>query len=467
MSIDNNLILENSKNLNILYVEDDKFLSKATSALFLNYFKKVDIAKDGLEGLDKYKLFLQDTKTTYDIVITDINMPNMNGVDFSKKIKKINNEQIIIIITAFDEAEYLHASIELGVSAFLTKPLNVEQLRRVVHTTSQIANDRKIIQHYYEHIDEVKSISLGLKDISQDLENSKEKISMIWMGKQIVQDKLESHTIDVEFFRTHYGIKVIEYFLNVVRGNEKSGNCPVIFIMLDFFKNKNLPLEDIFMICVNFKNTLTSYVLDSYNFSHQLFEEMSLILDENFEGVIINYLKLQKRSVQIPTIKKEEVIYKEESIDTNYVEYVIDSDIYELQDLEDDIDALAVSVTMGSVLKIQDCEMLGNKINRYGSILSNYPLFKNLGESIVKLGVNLTSNAQLLFEDKDRLSNITALVEGFVNDLIIWRKEIFDNNIKDPHFLDNSFFSNVDTIIMFIEYDENTAVEDDGDMEFF
>ena len=65
------------------------------------------------------------------------------------------------------------------------------------------------------------------------------------------------------------------------------------------------------------------------------------------------------------------------------------------------------------------------------------------------------------------MSNITALIEGFVNDLIVWRKEIFENNIENPYFLDKSFFSNVDTIIMFIEYDENTAVADDLDDMFF
>ena len=65
------------------------------------------------------------------------------------------------------------------------------------------------------------------------------------------------------------------------------------------------------------------------------------------------------------------------------------------------------------------------------------------------------------------MSNITALIEGFVNDLIVWRKEIFDNNIKDHTFLNQSFFSNVDTIIMFINYDESADSQESFDDDMF
>ena len=308
------------------------------------------------------------------------------------------------------------------------------------------------------------------KDILIDLETNKEKISRLWTDKKTVQERLKSHSIDVEYFRSHYGIKVIEYFLSVIRGDNEAGNCPVIFIMLDFFKHKNLPLEDIFMVCVLFKNTLTAYLLERYTYNNKLFEDISYILDKNFEGVIINYLDLKYTpiidisSVEVQAIEEDKTPVTEEM---NYTEYVLENDVYELQDLEEDIDSLAIAVTMNSSITQDNCQNLGAKINRYGVILCNYPIFSALGVSISKLGANLIDNSQLLVDDRARMSNITALIEGFVNDLIVWRKEIFENNIENPYFLDKSFFSNVDTIIMFIEYDENTAVADDLDDMFF
>ncbi len=483
MKIDNKLILENSKYLNVLYVEDDELLRESTAQLFENFFKNVAVSHDGQDGLNKYKKFIEENDAPYDIVISDINMPIMDGLEMCKKIKEINYDQVVIFITAFNESNYLHSAISLGVNCFLTKPIEMEQLKNVLYRSTQVVTDRKLVLQHYEQIEEqnVQNISSSSKatfssskEILADLEAQKENLSHIWVKLEVIHQRLGNHNIDVEFFRSHYGIKVIEYFLNVIKGNSKVGNCPVIIVMLEFFKNKNLPLEDIFMICVNFKNTISSYIFESYVFNQNLFDEISLILDNNFEGVIINYQK-QKRT--LPPKKANKEVFKklekqssEESIkEINYSEYVLESDVYELQDLEEEIDALAVLVIMNNSSTVEDSEHLGRQIERYGVILTNYPLFSKLGEYIVKLGRNFTKNSQLLHDDKERMSNITALIEGFVNDLIIWRKEIFENNIEDSHFLDASFFSNVDTIIMFIEYNEEDedAMSSDDEIEFF
>ena len=479
IDIDNKLILENSKNLNVLYVEDEELLRNSSAQLFSNFFNRVDVGVDGEDGYKRYKEYLEDTGTRYDLVISDINMPNMNGLEMSQKIKDICIEQVIIIVTAFNEVEYFHKAINLGLNGFLTKPIEMEQLKKVFYTTTQIVTDRKFVKNHYEQIEEENILSIDVKsskgldsakDILDDLVKNKEKISVLWTNKQNVQEKLESHTIDVEFFRSHYAIKVIEYFLNVIREDEELGNCPVIFTMLDFFKHKNLPLEDIFIICVIFKNTITAYIFDRYTFNHSLFDDISLILDKNFEGVVINYMKMKGAIKEINHLS-EPVIIESKDDETqeyiSYIDYVLESDIYELEELEEDIDNLSIIVTEKSSATIDDTYMLGDKTYRYGVILSNYPLFAELGKCITKLGVNISNNSEVLYKDRNKMLNISALVEGFVNDLIVWRKEIFENNIDNPQFLDKSFFSNVDTIIMFIEYDETTEVEEDNFDDMF
>ena len=479
MKIDNKLILENSQNLNILYVEDEELLRESTLELLSSFFNSVDTAVDGLDGLEKYKAYYKKEKLPYDIVISDINMPNMNGLEMAEAIKDIDTEQMIIFITAFNEINYLHKAINMGAGGFLMKPIDLEELKKLLYTSTQIVSDRKLLTQHYDKIEDLNILGMDMKDSSsfhsakdilEDLVHNKEKISYIWMEKKVVKERLELHSIDVEFFRSHYAIKVIEYFLNVIRGEAEMGNCPVIFIMLDFFKTKNLPLEDIFMICVLFKNSMSSYIFTKYSFNQELFDDISLILDKNFEGVIINYLKLKNTPNNILETKEESKLEKthEQEEYMNYVDYVLESDIYELQDLEEDIDTLSISVIESSSSTLDDCKRLGEYINRYGNILGNYPLFSELGKYIIKLGVNLIDNSELLFNDKEKMLNINALIEGFVNDLIVWRKEIFENNINNPHFLDNSFFSNVDTIIMFIEYDESNTTEEvfDDDMFF-
>ena len=478
MKIENKLILENSKKLNILYVEDDEKLRKSSAMLFKNFFNLVDTAADGLEGFTKFKSYLEDNKEPYDLIISDINMPNLSGIEMSEKIRTLCVNQAIIFITAHNDTKYLHDAIALGVNGFLAKPIELEELNKVLYTTTQIIVDRKLVQKHYEQIEDINMLHVDKKDASgfssakdvfKDLVTNKEKISKLWMNKEIVNQRLSSQSIDVEFFRSHYGIRVIEYFLKVIDGEAEVGNCPVIFTMLDFFKNKNLPLEDIFMICVQFKNTISAYIFNKYSFNDKLFDDISYILDKNFEGVIINYLDMKTIKKEAPIVVKVEEIKEEDTLqeDIDYADYVMDSDVYELEDLEEDIDSLAVWVTTSNKATVEDNTLLATYILRYGTILNNYPIFTELGSYISKLGLNLVDNAQLLYDDKERMSNITALIEGFVNDLIVWRKEIFQNNIQDYKFLNSSFSSNVDTIIMFIAYDESASQDDSFEDDMF
>lgn len=155
MKIDNKLILEHSKNLNILYVEDDSSLRNVTKKIFLNYFKTVDTAVDGEEGLKKFLLFKKNNGEYYDLVISDINMPRMNGIDMSTAIVKENPWQSVIFITAHDEVSFLHSAIQIGVNGFLNKPLNPDQLKRVLYKTTQAVSDRKLVDTFYKEVEEL------------------------------------------------------------------------------------------------------------------------------------------------------------------------------------------------------------------------------------------------------------------------------------------------------------------------
>jgi len=103
--------------LNVLYVEDDLALREETSYMLEPFFKSIRSASDGLEGLELYN------KESFDLVITDINMPKMNGLKMIEKIKEINPEQKIVAISAHNEPEVLIGLIKDGTSSFILKPI--------------------------------------------------------------------------------------------------------------------------------------------------------------------------------------------------------------------------------------------------------------------------------------------------------------------------------------------------------
>ncbi|WP_457744389.1 EAL domain-containing response regulator [Sulfurimonas sp.] len=117
--------------LNVLYVEDDEDSRTQIGELFKLIFNSVTMAFDGEDALEKYKL------EQYDIVITDINMPRMDGLTLTKKIKELNPSQNIIILSAHNQSEYLFNAIDLGVDGFILKPIQMEQF---LHVLSKVSN---------------------------------------------------------------------------------------------------------------------------------------------------------------------------------------------------------------------------------------------------------------------------------------------------------------------------------------
>ena len=116
-----------TKELSLLYVEDNKNLLRAKMGIFKEIFKYADEAENGLEGLEKYK------KDKHDIVITDINMPYMNGIEMIDNILHINKNQAIIIISAYLETEYMSELENFKKIDFLTKPVGADELLSAIY----------------------------------------------------------------------------------------------------------------------------------------------------------------------------------------------------------------------------------------------------------------------------------------------------------------------------------------------
>ncbi len=85
------------------------------------HFKEVYVAGDGEEGLERYR------EKNPDIVLSDISMPIMDGLEMSEAIKEINPKQLIALFTAFNEPEYLQRAAELGIDTYIMKPLDERQ----------------------------------------------------------------------------------------------------------------------------------------------------------------------------------------------------------------------------------------------------------------------------------------------------------------------------------------------------
>jgi len=111
-----------STNIRVMYVESDCEEQKSTSNFLSKIFDNLVIAIDGEDGLKKF----QENKI--DMVITDIDLPKLNGIEMLKKIKDIDRNCYTIVLSQHYEADILLKTIQLNVDGYILKPLNFEQL---------------------------------------------------------------------------------------------------------------------------------------------------------------------------------------------------------------------------------------------------------------------------------------------------------------------------------------------------
>ncbi len=110
------------KYLRVLYVEDDTATREELAQMLTYWVSELDVASDGQTGL---KLF---TEKRHDLVVTDIQMPIMSGLIMGAEIRRLSPQQPIIVLSAYNDVEFLFRAIELGISHYITKPVNVELL---------------------------------------------------------------------------------------------------------------------------------------------------------------------------------------------------------------------------------------------------------------------------------------------------------------------------------------------------
>lgn len=138
------------KKLTILYVEDEEQILNELSSTIEIFFKKVIVAKDGKEGFEKYKEF----KNEIDLIISDINMPIMNGIELLKSIREVDLNIPFFFTTAYTDRNYLVESIKNDVQDYFVKPLNIEiLLEKVEKATKKVEKNTKI-NHYQDEIKE-------------------------------------------------------------------------------------------------------------------------------------------------------------------------------------------------------------------------------------------------------------------------------------------------------------------------
>lgn len=137
-------------NLTLLYVEDDDIIRQNAVEYLSESFKEVFQAVDGQEALELYEALNPD------IIMSDIEMPRLSGLEMAKKIRKQDKTIPIIITTAFTDTEYMLQAIELQLIKYIVKPINTKKLSHALTLLMEHLNINNIItldkEKYYDSL---------------------------------------------------------------------------------------------------------------------------------------------------------------------------------------------------------------------------------------------------------------------------------------------------------------------------
>ena len=148
----------------VLYVEDEELAREVLAKILSKLFKKVITATNGLEGLENFKKY-KDTQEAIDLIISDINMPIMNGLDMLEDIRKIDADVPAIFVTARNEISNILKAIDLNVSNYVIKPIQTDILLGKIfdacekkYIEKQLEDKQKELAIYLEAVDGVALI---------------------------------------------------------------------------------------------------------------------------------------------------------------------------------------------------------------------------------------------------------------------------------------------------------------------
>lgn len=229
------------KNITILYAEDEKDLREVTHQILKGFTKKQYVAEDGAQGLELFK----QHENEIDLIITDVNMPVLNGLEMVKEIKKLNMNIPIIVATAFSNKEYLLEAIDIGVDKYVLKPIDVAKLLQVM--------SQSLLYH------ELKDLYIDKLTNLPNRNRLKKDLETINIDLMALLDIDEFSTIN-DLFGEKNGDIILSELANTIKGHFDKEHFTIYRMEADKFaivsKDNNKDVNEFYDLCKSFADKI-------------------------------------------------------------------------------------------------------------------------------------------------------------------------------------------------------------------
>lgn len=288
----NNSVLEYLKSSTLLCVEDSKSTQLIYRSLFEDLVKEVVCASNGEEGYEKF------CKEDIDLVVCDYDMPILNGIEMIRKIRNIDKDIPIILISSIQDIDVIVQALQLNVSNFLKKPIVTTEVMQSIENVSKLL----IANNYIKEQSEKKLKELEKKEeynsYQEDLAFSKELNILRNDFYYQMQDNKQCYAL-IDFF-----YKPLDVLSGDAYSARKISNDKVFYFIVDGM-GKGLSASLSSMLMTSFVNHIIDKSLDSFDFRTILEASLEyikpILLDE--EALSIDFIVIDHKELTMKYAK--------------------------------------------------------------------------------------------------------------------------------------------------------------------
>jgi len=198
------------EHLTVLVVDDDKITTAILRRMLDTYADTVLIASDGEEGLELFKLHRPD------IVLSDINMPRMGGLEMVEKIRQLDDQVKIAIFTNFENRDILLTAIQIGVNQFFSKPFEAKVFAQVIQPLCDDAKEKRRIR---SELNRQQNILHAINKMSHSFLQQKDWTSTVF--EEMFSLKQAAETSAIFIYKNEPGCNEAKQFLTI-NDNQKA-----------------------------------------------------------------------------------------------------------------------------------------------------------------------------------------------------------------------------------------------------
>jgi len=486
-------IREISKEFSILYVEDEKNVRIVITKTLNMMFNDVLIAENGKVGLEIFK------KKRPDIIITDIRMPIMNGLEMAKEIKSISSKTPIIITTAFNDESYFIKAIDLGIDKYIIKPIAMEPLFATVYDILKRFKDERELKEFKRKLLEEK-IHIVSQSIVSNIINSLPNPVITYQNSKVLFtnntfsqllsaemiDRLDSNNefnFDDIIEKRDGFLNSIERYseddisLNRISIKHKYGHQ--IFLLhkrvftidgekypIELFSLNNISLQEYQ------KNKLKRYteMLEEFIFHSRYTKAVKIVaIESKKEKEQIPYTQVEEKVVHKLNINNGQMasLRKSHEVKTTASNYVSELDVETLQDMQE-LNELEYELK-DLLEEYTESKEAGEFYVQIAKKLESYSQTIQILIEFDELAFAIHSFSELLIQEYKNIDakthkKLTLFIKNFVEDLVAWRETIFvTQSTIDIHYLDSSLLSAILQVEISLTPGINEIEDEDND----